>query len=100
MKRHSIRLLRPALACLLLAVPTLLCALASTFRALRHRNFRLWFFGQLTSLVGTWMQTVALGWLLYRRAITINLAKFFTWTGAFLIVVGLAIAFTGATSGG
>ena len=28
-----------------------------------------------------------LGWLLYRRAVTINLAKFFTWTGAGLIVV-------------
>jgi len=40
-------------------------ALASTFRGLRHRNFRLWFFGQLTSLVGTWMQTIAQNWLVY-----------------------------------
>jgi MFS family permease len=39
---------------------------ASTFRALRHRNFRLWFFGQLTSLVGTWMQTIAQNWLVYQ----------------------------------
>lgn len=31
--------------------------------ALAHRNFRLFLFGQGTSLVGTWMQTVALGWL-------------------------------------
>ena len=38
----------------------------STFRALRHRNFRLWFFGQLTSLVGTWMQTIAQNWLVYQ----------------------------------
>jgi high-affinity iron transporter len=30
---------------------------------------------------------VVLGWLLYRRAVTINLAKFFTWTGAGLIIV-------------
>jgi hypothetical protein len=30
------------------------------FRALRHRNYRLFFFGQLISLVGTWMQTTAL----------------------------------------
>lgn len=36
------------------------------FRALRHRNFRLFFFGQLVSLTGTWMQTVAQGWLVYR----------------------------------
>ena len=37
-----------------------------TFRALRHRNFRLFFFGQLVSLVGTWMQTIAQQWLVYR----------------------------------
>jgi MFS family permease len=35
-------------------------------RALRHRNFRLFFGGQLVSLVGTWMQTVAQSWLVYR----------------------------------
>jgi len=39
---------------------------ASTFQALRHRNFRLWFFGQLTSLIGTWMQTIAQNWLVYQ----------------------------------
>lgn len=33
------------------------------FHALRHRNFRLFFFGQFVSLVGTWMQVVAQGWL-------------------------------------
>jgi MFS family permease len=31
--------------------------------ALRHRNFRLFYGGQVLSLVGTWMQTTALGWL-------------------------------------
>jgi MFS family permease len=36
------------------------------FRALRHRNFQLFFAGQLVSLVGTWMQTVAQSWLVYR----------------------------------
>src|SRR5512145_531942 len=41
-------------------------SLAATFRGLRHRNFRLWFFGQFTSLVGTWMQTVAQNWLVYQ----------------------------------
>lgn len=34
--------------------------------ALRHRNFRLFFLGQSVSLVGTWMQQVALIWLVYR----------------------------------
>ena len=37
-----------------------------TFRSLRHRNYRLYFFGQLVSLHGTWMQTVAQAWLVYR----------------------------------
>ncbi len=35
-------------------------------RALRHRNYRLFFFGQSISLIGTWMQRVAVGWLVYR----------------------------------
>jgi len=35
-------------------------------RALHHRNFQLFFGGQLISLVGTWMQTVAQAWLVYR----------------------------------
>ncbi len=46
--------------------PGLSSPIASTFRALRHRNFRLWFFGQLTSLVGTWMQSIAQNWLVYQ----------------------------------
>src|ERR1700678_3416859 len=35
-------------------------------RSLRHRNFQLFFSGQLISLVGTWMQNVAQSWLVYR----------------------------------
>lgn len=35
-------------------------------RALRHRNFQLFFAGQLISLIGTWMQNVAQSWLVYR----------------------------------
>ena len=35
-------------------------------RALRHRNFQLFFSGQLISLVGTWTQSVAQSWLVYR----------------------------------
>lgn len=41
-------------------------AIQHGLRALRHRNFRLFLGGQFVSLIGTWMQTVALGWLLYR----------------------------------
>src|SRR5437763_3972447 len=38
----------------------------ATLRALRHRNFQLFFTGQLISLIGTWMQSVAQSWLVYR----------------------------------
>jgi MFS family permease len=38
---------------------------ATTLRALRHRNFQLFFGGQLISLTGTWMQSVAQAWLVY-----------------------------------
>lgn len=41
-------------------------SLPVTLRALRHRNFRLFAGGQLISLVGTWIQTVAQAWLVYR----------------------------------
>src|SRR6202012_668577 len=36
------------------------------WRALRHRNFRLFFGGQTISLVGTWMTRIATAWLVYR----------------------------------
>lgn len=36
------------------------------FRALRHRNYKLWFFGQGLSLIGTWMQSMAQQVLVYR----------------------------------
>ena len=39
--------------------------LRSTFSSLRHLNYRLWFAGQLVSLIGTWMQNVAVPWLVY-----------------------------------
>lgn len=35
-------------------------------RALRHRNFRLYFIGHAISTLGTWIQQVALAWLIYR----------------------------------
>lgn len=40
--------------------------LESMFRALRYRNYRLFFTGQGISLIGTWMQQIALSWLVYR----------------------------------
>jgi MFS family permease len=49
------------------------------FRALQHRNYRLFFGGQTISLVGTWMQRVATGWLVYRltnSALSLGLVGF------------------------
>lgn len=36
------------------------------FRTLRYRNFRIFFIGQNVSLIGTWMQQIAMSWLVYR----------------------------------
>jgi MFS family permease len=38
----------------------------NTFAALRHRNYRLFFTGQIVSLIGAWMQSTAQGWLVYQ----------------------------------
>src|ERR1700680_1361115 len=46
--------------------PTRGIGLPATLRALRHRNFQLFFSGQLISLIGTWMQSMAQAWLVYR----------------------------------
>jgi MFS family permease len=40
--------------------------LAQSLRAFNHRNFRLFFWGQLISVIGVWMQSTALQWLVYR----------------------------------
>ena len=40
-------------------------SLKQTFSSLRHRNYRLWFWGQMVSLFGTWMQSTAQGFLVY-----------------------------------
>jgi predicted MFS family arabinose efflux permease len=40
-------------------------AVKGLLRVFRHRNYRLFFTGQLVSLMGTWMQTVAQAWLVY-----------------------------------
>ncbi len=37
-----------------------------SFAVLKYRNYRLWFFGQMISMMGTWMQNMAQGWLVYQ----------------------------------
>ncbi|MEW5899983.1 MAG: MFS transporter [Acidobacteriota bacterium] len=55
-------------------------SLKHTFSSLRHRNYRLWFWGQLVSLFGTWMQVTAQGFLVYEL----------THSSAYLGYVGFA----------
>ena len=66
------------------------------FRALRHRNFQLFFGGQLVSLIGTWMQTVAQSWLVYRltgSAAQLGIVGFSSQIPVFLLApVGGAVA--------
>lgn len=52
-----------------------------TFRALRHRNYRIFLSGQAVSLIGTWMQNVAQSWLVYRLTgseLLVSLVGFFS----------------------
>jgi MFS family permease len=42
-----------------------MAGLAETFRSLKYRNFKLYFIGQSVSLIGTWMDRIAINWLVY-----------------------------------
>src|SRR6478609_1371935 len=62
--------------------------LSNTFRALRHRNFQLFFAGQFISLTGTWMQSVAQSWLVHRltgSVVLLGLIGFASQIPVFLI---------------
>jgi MFS family permease len=57
-------------------------------RSLRHRNYRLFFTGQLISLIGTWMDTVAEAWLVYRLShspLLLGVAAFASQIPVFLL---------------
>lgn len=68
----------------------------SMVRAFRHRNYQLFFGGQLVSLTGTWMQSVAQSWLVYRltgSAVLLGLVGFSSQIPVFLLApVGGAVA--------
>lgn len=61
--------------------------------AFRHRNFRLFFIGQLISLVGTWMQNVAQSWLVY------DLTHSAAWLGQVSAAGSLPVLFLGLYAG-
>jgi len=57
--------------------------LSPRFRALKHRNFQLFIIGQLISLVGTWMQTTAQQWLVYKLTGSVALLGVFGFANQF-----------------
>ncbi|MGA3222814.1 MAG: MFS transporter [Acidobacteriaceae bacterium] len=62
--------------------------ISHAWRALRHRNFRLFFSGQSVSLIGTWMTRVATSWLVYRltgSALLLGLVGFMGQIPTFLL---------------
>jgi MFS family permease len=57
-------------------------------RALHYRNYRLFFGGQAVSLIGTWMQQIALGWLVYKMtnsALLLGIVGFASQVPTFLL---------------
>src|ERR1017187_5827492 len=59
----------------------------NTFKAFSYRNYRLYFFGQSTSLIGTWMQRTAVYWLVYvhtQSAVMLGAAVFAAQFPSFL----------------
>ena len=62
--------------------------ISHAWRALRHRNFRLFFSGQSISLIGTWMTRIATSWLVYRltgSALLLGLVGFIGQIPTFLL---------------
>src|SRR5438309_9502664 len=70
--------------------------LPAALRSLRHRNYQLFFGGQLISLVGTWMDQVAESWLVYRltgSALLLGTVSFAAQIPVFLLApIGGALA--------
>jgi len=62
-------------------------ALKFLLRALAHKNYRLFFGGQSLSLIGTWMQQIAMSWLVYRMTDSAFLLGLIGFTGQVPTVV-------------
>ena len=66
-----------------------------TFAALADPNYRRWYAGQGISLIGTWMQTVAQSWLVYRltgSSVLLGLVGFASQIPVFIFSIGLVVA--------
>ncbi|MGD0307022.1 MAG: MFS transporter [Candidatus Acidiferrales bacterium] len=67
--------------------PTGIAKFSHAWRALRHRNFQLYFVGQGISLIGTWMTRLATGWLVYRLTHSALLLGIVSFSGQILAFV-------------
>ena len=61
--------------------------MSTRFRALKHRNFQLFIGGQLISLIGTWMQSTAQLWLVYKLTNSAALLGVFGFANQIAILV-------------
>ncbi len=66
--------------------------LNNTFRAFRYYNYRLYFSGQTVSLVGTWMQRIAMSWLIYRLTNSAFLLGFLGFLSSLPLLVVMPFA--------
>src|SRR3989442_6609082 len=71
----------------------------SALRSLRHRNYQLFFGGQLISLTGTWMQQIAQSWLVYRLTQSSALLGFVSFSGQIPVFVLAAVGGAAADRG-
>jgi MFS family permease len=63
-------------------------------RSLRRRNYRLYFFGQLVSLIGSWMQTTAQQWLVYKLTgseLSLGVVTFASFIPVLLLSLGMGV---------
>jgi len=59
-------------------------SISHAWRALRHRNFQLFFFGQSISVIGNWMTKLATSWLVYRLTHSVLLLGVVSFAGQFI----------------
>src|SRR5271154_1699447 len=67
-------------------------SISHAWRALRHRNFKLFFAGQSVSLIGTWMTRLATSWLVYRLTRSALLLGLVTFSGQIVAFVVAPLA--------
>ena len=71
-------------------------SLSQTFTAFKYPNYRLWFFGQLVSLFGTWMQSTAQGFLIYQLTQSVAYLGYVAFTSGLANV--LFVLYAGAVA--